>query len=173
MDDIRYEKGEYVVYGNNGICLVEDITSMKFGKNKEEQYYVLRPQSINSSTVFVPMSNEKLLSKMRYIMSKAQIDSLLDMQKGKEIEWISDKNERSNSFKDILASGDRGRLLLMISCIYLKKQELSLAGKKLNISDERVLKEAQKLVEEEFSYSLNLSGEDLGVYIRKHLGITE
>lgn len=173
MDNRQYKKGDYVVYGNNGICLVEDIAPMAFSGSKEETYYILRPQSINSSTLFVPIENQKLVSKMRDVMNKEQIDNLLSSRKGKEIEWIDDKNERNNYFRGIMASGDRGELLLMISCIYLKKQELILAGKKLNIADERVLKDSQKLVEEEFSYSLNLQGEDLGEYIKKSLGIKE
>ena len=39
-----FEKGEYIVYGHNGICEVEDITHLNLsGVDKGKLYYVLAP----------------------------------------------------------------------------------------------------------------------------------
>ena len=65
------------------------------------------------------------------------------------------------------------KLLLMIRCIYMKKRELLPLGKKLPTTDENTLKAAEKLVEEEFAYSLELPRTDVGKYIRRLLDVPE
>ena len=57
MDDSLIEssmitKGQYVVYGTNGICLVEDVRMMKFALDTEKNpYCILKPASSDSSTI--------------------------------------------------------------------------------------------------------------------------
>ena len=39
-----FEKGDYVIYGNNGICRVQDITTLTIpGIDKNRKYYLLKP----------------------------------------------------------------------------------------------------------------------------------
>ena len=59
----------------------------------------------------------------------------------------------------------------MVSCIYLKKQELIACKKKLNSSDEEILKEAEHYIDEEFAFSLNIPAEQIGPYIQDKLEI--
>lgn len=174
MDSSRFAKGEYVVYGTNGICLIEDIRLMKFALDTEKSdYYILKPASNDASTIYVPMKNEKLVGKMRSIMTKDEIDSLLLGMRDKEIQWEKDRRYRSEIFHEILVKGVTQKLLLMIRCIYMKKRELLPLGKKLPTTDENTLKAAEKLVEEEFAYSLEIPRTDVGKYIRRLLDVPE
>ena len=101
MDDSLIEssgiaKGEYVVYGTNGICLVEDIKMMRFALDAEKDpYCILKPASNGSSTIYVPLNNEKLMGKLRPIMTKEEIDSLLLGMRDKEISWDSGQEEQN------------------------------------------------------------------------------
>ena len=45
--------GQTVLYGSNGVCMVDDVTEKRIGKTKM-QYYVLKPLCNNTSTLFVP-----------------------------------------------------------------------------------------------------------------------
>lgn len=173
MKKHQYNKGEHVVYGINGICLIEDIKKPDFARNGTQVYYILKPISNPNSTLYVPVDNEALCSKMRYILSRDEINSLLTGSKGKSIEWVEDKNERASKFHTILSGGIHEDLLLMISCIYLRKQQLYTAGKKLAHSDETLLQSAEKNIKEEFAYSLSISPDEVGSYIRSMLGICE
>lgn len=174
MDSSSFNKGEYVVYGTNGICLIEDIKMMKFALDTEKSnYYILKPASNGASTIYVPMGNANLVGKMRPIMTKEEIDSLLLGMRDKEIEWEKDRRYRAETFHEILVKGVTQKLLLMIRCIYLKKIELMPLGKKLPTTDENTLKSAEKLVEEEFAYALQISRVDVGRYIRKLLNVPE
>ncbi|MBQ7986383.1 MAG: CarD family transcriptional regulator [Clostridia bacterium] len=167
-----YKKGDYIRYASNGVCLIDDIKSIDINRSKNpKSFYVLKPISASSSTIYVPLDNNELVSKMRYILSKTEIDSLINSVKNDKIDWISDRKERNNSFKQIIKDSDPRELLKLVSCIYLKKQELSADGKKLSSTDEGHLLQAEALIENEFAFVLKLDGLGVGNYIRAMLGI--
>jgi len=169
---LEYKKGDYVRYTSNGVCRIDDIKSIDLNRNKNpKNFYVLKPIGASTSTIYVPLENEELVSKMRHILSKDNIDSLINSVKQDKIEWIEDRKERNNSFKQIIKDSDPKELLKLVSCIYLKKQELSEVGKKLSATDEGHLSQAEALIENEFAFVLNIDGMGVGKYIKKILGI--
>lgn len=174
MEDRRFKKGQYMSYGTNGICLLEDITEMSFARGMEKNlYYILKPAAANASTIFVPVDNDALTAKMRPLMTKEEIDSLLLGMKNKAIPWEKDRQYRTENFHEILVKGVTEELLLMISCIYMKKRELLEQGKKLPATDSNTLKSAERLVEEEFSFVLGIEQESVSKYIRNVLAVPE
>ena len=47
-----FQKGEYIVYGQHGICLVEDITHLNMSEADEKKlYYVLVPVGTRGSRI--------------------------------------------------------------------------------------------------------------------------
>ncbi len=164
--DIKFCKNEKVVYGNNGICLIEDIKIMKFGA-ESGAYYVLKPESNKSGTLYVPVDKENLVSKMRHVLTKDEIDKILINDCKDSMKWPENKAERNELFSKIISGCDTAELLMMIKCLYLKKQEKSAQGKVLSSSDDTMLKTAERLINEEFSYSLGCFAEDVGEYIKK------
>lgn len=169
------QKDCYVVYGSNGICRIDDIKNTSFTADMADKlYYILNPVRNPESRIFVPADNDVLVSKMRKIMTKEEIEELLLGMKGKEIEWESDRRCRNESFNEILTKGVTQDMLLMIRCLYMKKRELAENGKNLPTSDNNTLKSAEKLVEEEFSYTLGIKPSEVSGYIRGLLyGFTE
>ena len=97
----NFNKGEYVLYGKTGVCLIEDIKECGFLK-KGEMYYILKPIGNSGSTVYVPVKNDSLTSGMHRLMTKEEIDGLLLNASNREIEWIEQKNERADYFHDII-----------------------------------------------------------------------
>ena len=85
--------GQIVLYGTEGACIVTEICKMKVG-HKREEYYVLRPVHREGATVFVPLNNELLLSKMRPLLRREEIDALIDKVSLEEPLWIEDAAER-------------------------------------------------------------------------------
>lgn len=164
----EFKKGEFVVYTKNGVCLIDDVKLMDFAGEKS-LYYILKPLSSSGSTLYVPVENEKLVSKLRPVMSKAQIDALLTDAKNYKAEWNDAKSERVELFNSVLASGDSGKLLHLIMCIYLKKQEKESIGKHLCSTDESILRTAEELIQEEFAFSLNCSHDEVNSYIQKRI----
>ncbi len=160
--------GETVLYGTEGVCKVAEICKMKVG-SKREDYYVLKPIHREGATVFVPVANEALLAKMRPILSKEEIDTLIDSVNGEETVWIEDHTERKAEFQRILTGGDRRELLGMIRSLYLHRQELIEAGKRLRTNDDQMLRDAEKLLNDEFALVLNIPQNQVAEYIRSRV----
>ena len=169
---MNYKKGDYIRYASNGICLIEDIKDMDLYRTKKpKKFYVLKPVNAALSTIYVPLENSELVSKMHNILSKKEIDQLIDSIEQDKIEWISDRKERNNSFKQVVIDSDPKELLKLVGCIYLEKQKLSKMGKKLSSTDQNYLSQAELFIENEFSFVLGMDGVDIGNYIKKRLGI--
>ena len=132
-------------------------------------YYILRPVGNHSSTLYVPMDNEKLTAKMRDVLTKQQIDDMLSGIRDKVIDWQSDKKKRAEEFKQIMRDKNQEELLTLVGCIYMKKQELLAAGKKLNFTDENILQEAEKYIYEEFAFALDIPVCDVSDYIQQNI----
>ena len=51
-----YQKGDKVVCGSKGVCIVEEITTLNIpGVDKMREYYILKPLYMASSTVYLPV----------------------------------------------------------------------------------------------------------------------
>lgn len=167
MNRNGFDIGEYVSYGINGMCNIEDIRPMQLSQSVEKMmYYILRPESNPKSTIFVPVNNQKLVSKMREPMTKDEINAMLVRMKDRTLEWEKDVRFRTESFHEILNNGVNQDLILMIRCLYRKRQELVQLGKKLPARDSNTLKTAERLVEEEFAHVLHIKCEEVSDYIR-------
>ena len=167
MNRNGFDIGEYVSYGINGMCNIEDIRPMQLSQSVEKMmYYILRPESNPKSTIFVPVNNQKLVSKMRELMTKDEINAMLVRMKDRTLEWEKDVRFRTESFHEILSNGVNQDLILMIRCLHRKRQELVQLGKKLPVRDSNTLKTAERLVEEEFAHVLHIKCEEVSDYIR-------
>lgn len=167
MNRNGFDIGEYVSYGINGMCNIEDIRPMQLSQSVEKMmYYILRPESNPKSTIFVPVNNQKLVSKMRELMTKDEINAMLVRMKDRTLEWEKDVRFRTESFHEILNNGVNQDLILMIRCLHRKCQELVQLGKKLPARDSNTLKTAERLVEEEFAHVLHIKCEEVSDYIR-------
>ena len=167
MNRNGFDIGEYVSYGINGMCNIEDIRPMQLSQSVEKMmYYILRPESNPKSTIFVPVNNQKLVSKMRELMTKDEINAMLVRMKDRTLEWEKVVRFRTESFHEILSNGVNQDLILMIRCLHRKRQELVQLGKKLPTRDSNTLKTAERLVEEEFAHVLHIKCEEVSDYIR-------
>lgn len=155
-----FEVSDIVAYGTNGVCTVTEITTKRIDKVNVE-YYVLSPQSAASAKVFVPTRNEKLVGKMRAILTKDEVNELLENIPKENEEWISNKNIRFETFKNIIAEGKSSELLKLIRTLRLHEKQQIKRGKRLHMADERFLKEAEKMVLGEFAYVLNETTDDI------------
>ena len=160
--------GETVLYGCEGVCVIERLEEMKVGRNRA-QYYVLRPVSRNSSTLFVPADNEQLLQRMRPLLTKEELHALLTQTAQAEGEWIDDAAQRKTAFQEVLSGGERGKILQMLRLVHLHRRELAQRGKHLRIADEQFLRDAEKLFRDEFAYVLKIPQGQVNDYVRSYV----
>ena len=163
-------KNDYVNYGTQGICRIEDIRVLKLTPGSGgRSYYILRPVHQEHASIFVPTDSQALLARMRPILSPAEIDRIILSVKGQAMGWICDRKERAAQFQAILSRRDERELLLLIRCLCLRSRE---DPKGLTDGEAQVLKKAEQIIDQEFSFSLNLSQQAIGSYIRGKLGLS-
>lgn len=163
-----YQAGETVFYGTEGVCRVEEVREMKVG-GETAAYYVLRPIYREGSTVFVPLKNELLVSRMRPLLTVEEIDRMIDEVNEEDANWIDDASERKAAFQSVLLSADRRELLAMVRVLFLRRRNLATCGKRLRMNDEQMLRDAEKLLAEEFSVVLDRKPREVPEFIHGKL----
>lgn len=159
---------EKIVYGTTGVCIVDGVEKKKIGR-EIKSYYVLKPVSQATSTVYLPADNECLLAKVRKVLSADEVNKLLEHFSSEPDLWVNSDAERRVRFNEIIASGDRKVCLALVKTLLTHQIELSTKGKRLHISDERALKESQRLVCDEFSVALEIDPKSVEAIIRDKL----
>ena len=163
-------KNDYVHYGAYGVCRVEDLRSMRFGPGEPlREYYVLRSVDQHGADIYVPADNPALTARMRPVLSREEIDHLLAGCREERLPWVEDRRQRLDAFRDILCRGDERELLLLARCLYQKSRE---TAKGLSSTDAQILKKAESMIAQAFSFSLHIGTQQVGGYIRRKLGLT-
>ncbi len=159
-----YKIGELFVYGVNGTCKIADIKTQNFSKN-EKTYYILVPVFDLKETIFVPADNEKLVSKMKRILSPAEMNRLIKTIPEKETIWIENVNLRREEYKKIISRANRDELISLIKTLSERREELKQTGKNLSVCDEKLLKRAQGILHSEIAAVLQIPLNDVIPYI--------
>lgn len=154
-----FEVNDVIIYGTQGVCQIVGIEE-KAVSGVKKNYFVLKPIKDNGPTIFAPVDNEYVLKKMCKLLTKKEIDSLIDSMPGKDPTWISNENERKEQYKRIIASGDHLELIMLIRALYAHKKAREADGRRLHMSDERFFKEAEQLLYDEFQYVLKQHNKD-------------
>lgn len=158
--------GQTVVYGTQGVCTVREISMLKLGKTKGE-YYVLSPVDDPGSTVYVPTANEKLMSKLRPVLTEKEADELIDEAVREPLEWIVSDAERKSACDDIVKSGDRKQLMQLVGMLYRRREALKDQKKHFHNIDAQYLKTAERMLHGELAYALGIAADDVADYIRR------
>ena len=163
-----YSVNEKIHYGGSGVCVVQEIASMRFGRTRE-RYYVLKPVYQNTSLIYVPVENEQLVAKMRPVISREEVDRLIDGMAEIPTAWEEDPQVRKASFDALLRSNECRSLIVIIKTLNAHKERRQADGKNLHVADETYLREAQRLLYDEFAGALNIQPAQVHDYIRRKL----
>lgn len=163
-----YQTGEQVLYGIHGVCTIME-TEIRTVDRKKVEYYVLVPNDQPGARYYVPTQNQAAVSKMRPLISKQELNELLQSEMDADSAWIEDENRRKQRYRELIAAGDRRELLQMIQALRVKKQSLQDSGRKFHQCDENFLRDAQKLLDSEFAHVLHIPQEEVGDYVRSLL----
>ena len=159
-----FKVNDVVVYAAHGVCEIVGTEDQRFG-GKSESYFVLKPKIDKAATFYVPANNPKALAKMRKVMSRQEIDDLIDSMPNRQTTWIANENERREACRKIIASGDQSAIVSMIRTLYLNKKERIEGGKRPLTSDENLIKDAEQILYKEWQYVLSVDKAGLMAYI--------
>lgn len=163
-----FNVGDTIVYGNQGVFRIDGITSQNIGGITAD-YFMLRSSFDNRTTIYVPCGNEKLLSKMRNVLTADEINELITNLPEQDDIWVENEAHRKEEYKEIIASGDRLMMLKLIRTLHNHRLNCQQNGRKMHQSDERLFKEAERLIYDEFALVLGIDKKDVVSYIVKKL----
>ena len=163
-----YQVGDQVVYGVHGVCKVVDQEERVIDR-KKVIYLALEPIGQAGSRYFVPTHNAAAMAKVRNMLSWEELEAMMESEEVLADGWIRDENQRKQTYRELIGSGDRVRLLQMVRTLYRHRKTQSAAGKKCHLCDENFLRDAEKLLIGEFSIVLNMDQEQAKHYIRSKL----
>lgn len=160
-----YKKGEYVIYGNNGICRIEEIgvpVGTPMARSGKE-YYTLSPV-FGSGNIYAPLDTKVF---MRPILTKEQAEALIEQIPEIQGEVFEGKDVRalSEKYKGCLDTHQCEDLVKLIKTVYMKEKTMVENGKKLAKTEQEFGKLAKELLHREFSMALDMPYEEVEGYI--------
>lgn len=162
-----YQVGQKVVYGIHGVCCIQEI-EIKTVDRKQIPYFVLEPLDQPGARYYIPTENSAALKKMNPLLSRSELELLLAECRSSDSSWIADENQRKLRYRELISSGDRRALVIMVHTLRLHKQQQVEKGKKFHLCDENFLRDAEKLLCSEFSVVMDLSYEETAGYLRSY-----
>ena len=163
-----FKIGDYIVYGRNGICQVEDITYLDMnGADKERLYYVLLPMNTRGNRVYSPVDGGKV--KVRKALTREEADELIDEIPDLEQLWISNDKLREDQYKDAMRDCDCRQWVRIIKTLYFRKMERIAQGKKVTSVDEHYLKLAENQLYGELSVVMGMEKDELEDFILQRI----
>lgn len=159
-----FEKDDYVICGNNGICSVHDITTLTIsGVDKNRKYYLLKPIYQPGSTVYIPVDAAE--QSLRKALSCEEAHALIASIPHIPPIPLTDEKILERTYKEYMHDGSCESLVKLIKTIYLRKEKRILKGAKVTSVDSKYFKLTEDFLYGELSISLGLSKDEVKTYI--------
>ena len=164
-----FEIGDYIIYGNSGICEVVEIGPINLNErgNNDKLYYTLEPVFEKGSKIYTPVDNKKV--SMRLALNNEEALSLIDNMPNIEFDAELTDKEREQTIKIGLKSIDPDEWIKILKALYYRKGERHADGKKMTSSDEKFVQQAQDYLYGELSISMDIPKEEVEKLILSRL----
>lgn len=161
-----FDINEYVIYGSEGVCVVESIGHPAIaGLDASREYYTLSPV-YRTGKIYTPVDST---IRMRKALTKEEAQKVID-----GIEQIScaldvpRDNKLANLFyKELITSYECEKLISIIKYVFLKQREFLTIKKNMPAVDLKYCRIAEDMLYNEFGFALGISPKDVKGYILK------
>ena len=104
-----FQKGDSVVYGNLGVCKINDLVTRQFeGPDEAHPYYVLKPL-YQEGVLYVPADNPKIA--LRAVLTADEANQLID-----SIPSLHGEAFHSRSAQELAAMKNRSKRMIARTC---------------------------------------------------------
>lgn len=154
-----YQKGDYVVYGSDGPCLVSDVTSLNIpGCDSTREYYILHPVISKKSVIYSPVDNNKV--KMRFVMNREEAEKILSDIGDIPVMKIENEKFREEQYRKVIRNTDFRDWICLMKMLISRRKIRASQGRKFTSVDEKYLREVGDIATCELSI---VFGEDRDV----------
>lgn len=160
--------GEYVVCGNKGVCVVEDVAKLDIsGVDKERKYYILKPLYMAGSTVYVPVDSAE--KSMRRVLKRDEAQKLIKEIPDIPLLVITNEKLSEQMYRECIKTNECEDLIKLIKTIYLRKQKRIQAGRKVTAVDAKYFHIAEDSLYGELAVALEMPKDEVEGYIAKEM----
>lgn len=167
-----YQAGDYIIYGNSGVCHIKSIGSPDIipSTMESKQYYTLSPLS-STETIYTPVDTKVF---MRPLMTREEVKKLIEQfPLIEEEDYDQNSKWSANLYEAALQQNNCETLIKLIKKIYVKNQDAVLNKKKISETDLKYLRRAEELLYSEFAVVLGMTIDDVKQYVEGAFGKTE
>ena len=154
-----FEVSQTIAYSSIGACKINEIAKNNLTGELRE-YYVLQPVNNEKNVIYVPVDNEKLVSRIHILPTTKELKLLISQVKDDSLDWIDNTVERSQKFRSILADGDLKNNMILLRELHKRSLYLTGIGRHLPKSDEYIYKDCSKLVVSQISAVLGVADDE-------------
>lgn len=158
-----FEKGDYIIYGTEGVCEVMEVGTLDSAVVKDRIYYTLMPHYSKGSKIFTPADNTKVL--MRPVLTQEEANELINDINDIGSLGITDEKKREFDYKDAFRKCDCRELIKLIKSSYKHMQSRISEGKKVTSQDERYFNMAEESLYGELAIALRMDKDQVKDYI--------
>ena len=163
-----YHIGEKIIYGGNGVCVIDEIKVIETPHTGEaQQYYVIRPM-FQDCKISVPVDTTVF---MRPVISQAEAEDLVDSIPRVEVEpYYNSALRQLQEYYDAKINTHRCEDLLELTMsLHRKKLRMLEQKRKFGAIDERYMKRAEELLFGELAAALEIQRDEVRQYIEDRL----
>lgn len=159
-----FKIGEYVVCGNKGVCVVENIATLDIsGVDKERKYYILKPLYLSGSTVYVPVDSSR--ESMRRVLQRREAQKLIKGIPDIPLLIITNDKLTEQTYRECIKTNSCEELVKIMKTIYLRKQKRMQAGRKVTAVDAKYFHIAEENLYGELAVALDIPRDEVENYI--------
>lgn len=160
-----FQKGDYIIYSNTGVCQVEDICTPDgiSSASKDKLYYRLTPVH-SQGTIYIPVDTSIY---MRPVISRDEALQLISNIPDIQTDSFNCRDQRvlAEHYKEKIHTHECENLIQLIKTLYLKTQTLTQQRKRPCQTDLQYMKKAEELLHGEISVVLGIPLEKVPEYI--------
>ncbi|MCD8355581.1 MAG: CarD family transcriptional regulator [Clostridia bacterium] len=162
-----YQVGDFVMYGNTGVCRVEEIGHPDAVSDQDTLYYKLSPV-YDTEVIYTPVDTKAF---MRPVMSKVDAEELIDripsipdnVCDNRDMKMLSEK------YRACLNTHENDDLIRLIKSVYMKNQRSIKAGRHMGQTDQQYMKRAEKMLYGELAIALSMEYDQIQPYIKRRV----
>lgn len=168
-----YKIGDLVIYGNTGVCRIENIgplAKVPSGKKDSERlYYTLKPL-YQECVISAPVDSDKVF--MRPIITKEEAEQLIDKIPSICAEAYHNRvlRQLEEHYTEAIKSHSCEDLVMLTMSIYAKKKCMEEQKRKFGAIDERYMKRGEDLLFGELAAALGIKRDEVSAYIENRTG---
>ncbi len=156
--------GDYMVYGINGVCRVQDICASPFDKKDTRTFYLLKPLGASEgSVIYTPTDNAQVL--MRPLMTKEQAAELIERMPGLEPLEVPMEKMRRDLYRQAMQSCDPEQYVRLIKTVYRRRMDMIQQHKRLSETDSDFERNAKLSLYHELSVVLEVKFAEVEQYL--------